>query len=58
MKFSCSDVGLIFGSINYENTAGIEQANLVTKEISVDLMDFIFPAEIDINDYRLMWAKY
>jgi len=51
-------VGLIFGSINYENTAGIEQANLVTKEISVDLMDFIFPAEIDINDYRLMWAKY
>lgn len=30
MKFSCSDVGLIFGAINYENTAGIEQANLVT----------------------------
>ncbi len=66
IKFSSTEVGLIFGSnfspfipgINYENTAGIEQAYLVTKEINIDLIDFIYPAEITMQEFRTMWAKY
>lgn len=38
--------------------AGIEQAYLVTKEIVIDLIDFIIPAEINVNEFRVMWAKY
>lgn len=38
--------------------AGVEQANLITKEIYIDLIDFIYPADIHINDFRTCWAKY
>jgi len=31
---------------------------LITKEINIDLIDFIYPAEIDITLFRQMWAKY
>lgn len=58
MKFTSIDIGVIFGAINYENIAGIEQAYLITKEIDIDLIDFVYPAEIDFNSYREMWAKY
>lgn len=58
MKFSSQDIGYIFGYINYENLAGIEQANLITKEITIDLIDFTYPVNIDLNQYRKMWAKY
>jgi coatomer subunit beta len=51
-------VGLIYGSINYENIAGIEQAYLITKEINIDLIDFIVPASIAILQFRRLWAKY
>lgn len=52
MKFSSSDIGMIHGAIHFENNAGVEQAYLVTKEIDIDLMDFIFPADIDIITFR------
>ncbi|EGR27322.1 hypothetical protein IMG5_197900 [Ichthyophthirius multifiliis] len=58
LKFSSSDIGVIFGAINYENIAGIEQAYLITKEIDIDLIDFIYPSEIDLNTFRELWAKY
>ncbi|KAL4477504.1 hypothetical protein ABPG74_002654 [Tetrahymena malaccensis] len=58
LKFTSIDIGVIFGAINYENIAGIEQAYLITKEIDIDLIDFVYPAEIDFNSYREMWAKY
>ena len=58
MKFSSQEIGVIFGSINYENMAGIEQNNLLTQEIFIDLIDFIYPADIHINDFRNCWAKY
>jgi len=38
--------------------AGVEQDNLITKEIYIDLIDFIYPADIHINDFRTCWAKY
>lgn len=31
---------------------------MVTKEISIDLIDFIMPADVNLNEYRQMWAKY
>lgn len=49
---------MIFGAINYESNAGVEQAYLITKEIDIDLIDFVFPAQIDFNSYREMWARY
>ena len=58
IKFSSAEVGIIYGTINYENTAGIEQPYIVSKEILIDLIDFIFPASIDIDTYRKLWAKY
>ncbi|KRX00780.1 Armadillo-type fold [Pseudocohnilembus persalinus] len=58
IKFSSQDIGLIFGNINYENMAGQEQNYLVTKEINIDLIDFIVPKDLNINRFRQMWAKY
>ncbi|CAD8125535.1 unnamed protein product [Paramecium sonneborni] len=58
IKFSSQDIGVVYGAIHYENNAGIEQAYLVTKEINVDLIDFILPATIQIEQFRKLWAKY
>jgi coatomer subunit beta len=51
-------LGVINGAIHYENNAGVEQAYLVTKEINVELLDFIYPASTDIFTFRKCWAKY
>lgn len=58
IKFSSADIGVIYGAIHYENNAGIEQAYLITKEINVDLVDFIYAADTDIETFRRSWAKY
>jgi coatomer subunit beta len=58
VKLSSSEVGLIFASITYENNAGITQAYLITNEIVVDLIDFIYPARIDMETFRKCWSKY
>ncbi|CAD8103287.1 unnamed protein product [Paramecium primaurelia] len=58
IKFSSQDIGVVYGAIHYENNAGIEQAYLVTKEINVDLIDFIIPATVQIEQFRKLWAKY
>jgi len=49
---------LIHGAIHYENNAGVEQPYLITKEINIDMMDFIYAANIDVGLFRKKWAKY
>ena len=58
MKLVSSEAGIIFASINFENTAGISQGYLITNEIQIDLVDFIYPEEIKIEDFRHLWSKY
>jgi coatomer subunit beta len=58
IKFSSADLGLIHGAIHYENNAGVEQAYLLTKEIHIDMMDFIVPSEISLTEFRRKWVKY
>jgi coatomer subunit beta len=58
LKFSSADIGLIIGSIHFENNAGVEQPYLITKEIMIDLIDFIFPGTVPIEEFRKLWAKY
>jgi len=31
---------------------------LITNEIQIDLVDFIYPEEIKIEDFRHLWSKY
>lgn len=58
VKVVSSEAGLIFGSINYENAAGISQNYLITNEIQIDISDFIYPAEISLDEFRRLWSKY
>lgn len=58
VKLSSSEAGLIFGSITFENSAGITQGYLITNEIVVDLIDFIYPARIEMETFRKCWSKY
>jgi len=58
LKLVSSEAGLIFASINFENTAGISQGYLITNEIQIDLVDFIYPQEIQIEEFRQLWSKY
>lgn len=58
IKLSSSEAGIIFASINFENSAGMTQSYMITNEIMVDLVDFIYPAEINDEDFRKCWSKY
>lgn len=49
------EFGSIFGSINYDNHAGIEQAYLVTQEIKIDFLQFIEPVSISMPEFRRLW---
>ena len=58
IKLSSSEAGIIFASINFENSAGLTQSYIITNEIMVDLVDFIYPAEIEDEEFRKCWSKY
>lgn len=58
IKLSSSEAGIIFASINFENSAGITQSYMITNEIMIDLVDFIYPADIEEEDFRKCWSKY
>ncbi len=58
LKLSSSEAGAIFASINYEDKAGITQEYMITNEISIDIIDFVYPAELSDDDFRQMWSKY
>lgn len=58
LKLVSSEAGLIFASINFENTAGISQGYMITNEIQIDLIEFIFPGEIKTEEFRTLWSKY
>jgi coatomer subunit beta len=49
------EFGSIFGSINYDNQAGSEQAYLVTEEIKIDFLQFIYPVDIGMPEFRRLW---
>lgn len=55
IKFANSEFGSLFGSINYDNQAGIEQAYLVTEEIKIDFLQFIYPVSIPLATFRELW---
>ena len=58
IKLVSSEVGLIFASINYENAAGISQIYMITNEIQIDITDYIYPEESNIDEFRQLWSKY
>ena len=31
---------------------------MITNEITIDIIDFIYPAYIDLNVFRSLWLKY
>ena len=57
IKFANSEFGSLFGSINYDNQAGIEQAYLVTEEIKIDFLQFITPVLIPMATFRDLWKE-
>jgi len=58
IKLVSSEAGLIFASINFENAAGISQSYMITNEIQIDITDYIYPAESNIEEFRQLWSKY
>jgi vesicle coat complex subunit len=57
LRFSESEFGVIYGFINYDNQAGLEQPYLITEEISIDYMQFVEPAELSETAFKLEWQK-
>ncbi len=53
LRFSNSEFGSIYGFINYDNQAGLEQPYLITEAINIDYMEFIEPAEITEANFKL-----
>jgi len=41
LRFSESEFGVIYGFINYDSQAGLEQPYLITEEITIDYMQFV-----------------
>jgi vesicle coat complex subunit len=41
LRFNDSEFGSIYGFINYDNQAGLEQPYLITEAINIDYMEFI-----------------
>jgi coatomer subunit beta len=41
LRFSESEFGIIYGFINYDSQAGLEQPYLITEEITIDYMQFV-----------------
>ena len=46
IRFTSGEFGSIYGYINYDNQAGIEQPYLITEQIKIDYMQFIIPFKI------------
>jgi coatomer subunit beta len=57
LRFSESEFGVIYGFINYDNQAGLEQPYLITEEITIDYMQFVEPAELSETNFKLEWQK-
>ena len=48
---------MIYGYINYDNQAGLEQPYLITEEIRIDYMQYIEPANISETNFKIEWEK-
>lgn len=57
LRFSESEFGVLYGFINYDNQAGLEQPYLITEEIVIDYMQFVQPAEISETNFKLEWQR-
>ena len=41
LRFTNNEFGVIYGYINFDNQAGLEQPFLITEEINIDYMQFV-----------------
>jgi len=41
LRFTDSEFGIIYGYINYDNQAGLEQPYIITEEVNIDYMQFV-----------------
>ena len=57
LRFSSCEFGVIYGYINYDNQAGLEQPYLITEEIRIDYMQYIQPASISETNFKIEWEK-
>lgn len=57
LRFSACEFGVIYGYINYDNQAGLEQPYLITEEIRIDYMQYIEPANISETNFKIEWEK-
>lgn len=53
LRFSACEFGVIYGYINYDNHAGLEQPYLITEEIRIDYMQYIEPANISETSFKI-----
>lgn len=56
IRFTTGEFGSIYGYINYDNQAGIEQPYLITEEIKIDFIKYIVPAKIHESEFKIKWA--
>ena len=58
VKVSSTETGVIFGCITYDIAGSlITEKSVVLDNISIDIIDYISPAEISDDRFRKMWAS-
>eukprot|EP01129_Flabellula_baltica_P012413 TRINITY_DN5608_c0_g1_i1.p1 TRINITY_DN5608_c0_g1~~TRINITY_DN5608_c0_g1_i1.p1 ORF type:complete len:931 (+),score=219.81 TRINITY_DN5608_c0_g1_i1:13-2805(+) len=57
VKVSSTETGVIFGCITYDIAGSlITEKSVVLNDISIDVIDYIAPAEISEDKFRKMWS--
>ncbi|KAI3630420.1 hypothetical protein MIR68_011855 [Amoeboaphelidium protococcarum] len=58
IKVSSTETGVIFGNIVYDQKGSSDSTVILLKDIHVDIMDYIRPAECTNNEFRSMWTEF
>eukprot|EP00744_Colponema_vietnamica_P005101 GILI01007505.1.p1 GENE.GILI01007505.1~~GILI01007505.1.p1 ORF type:complete len:883 (-),score=299.08 GILI01007505.1:280-2607(-) len=57
LKVSSTETGIIYGSCLFD-TSSQERRCVILNEINVDIIDYIKPATVGIQEFRSMWALF
>ena len=58
LKITPKDAMYIAANLTYENTRGEIVNNIMTSEITLEILDLIYPATISNYEFRNLWQKY
>lgn len=58
VKLSSTDGAIIFGNIVYDRKGYSDSDYIVLKDIHIDILDYISPADCSDSEFRSMWTEF